>query len=87
MLLERPQALLGAQHLRLVGLERSGHVPLGADERLLPLVVGRHEVFVRLRDLDVVAEDLVVADLERWDARPLALRRLELREPALSSRR
>src|SRR4029078_7397009 len=53
------------------------------DERLLPVVVGRDEVLMRLRDLDVVAEDLVVADLERGDARPFALRRLELREPAL----
>ena len=33
---------------------------------------------VRLRDLDVVAEDAVVADLQRLDARPLALPPLEV---------
>ena len=41
----------------------------------LRMVVGRDVVEVRLRDLDVVAEDAVEADLERRDAgaRPLAL--------------
>src|SRR5207247_746450 len=45
-------------------------------------VDGRHEWQVRARNLGVVAEHRVAADLERRDARALALRRLEAREPA-----
>src|SRR5206468_4128234 len=67
---------------RHVLAEGRGHEALGADQRLPPLVVGGDEWQVRARYLDVVAEDLVVADFERRDARALALRRLEAREPA-----
>ncbi len=42
---------------------------------------------VRLRHLDVVAKDPVVADLERLDAGPLPFLLLELRDPVLPSRR
>src|SRR5207247_7907549 len=79
---ERAQAFLGAQRPRLVLAQRRRDEALGADQRLPALVVGRHERQVRARHLDVVAEHLVVADLERRDARALALRRLEAREPA-----
>src|SRR5690606_3544337 len=43
-------------------------------------VVGGNEVEVRPRDLDVVAEDLVVLELERGDPGLLALLRLQPRE-------
>src|SRR5207247_9133004 len=46
-------------------------------QRLTPLVVRRHTVFVRVRDFDVVAENLVEADFERRDAGALPLARLE----------
>ena len=41
--LERAQPLLGAEDLRLVLLELRRDEALGADERLLALVVGGHE--------------------------------------------
>src|SRR5207249_1272135 len=81
--LEHAQPLLGAEHPRLVLLQGRRHEALHADQGLLALVVLRHEREVRARHLDVVAEDAVVAHLERGDPRPGTLRRLEAREPAL----
>src|SRR4051812_36370771 len=43
----------------------------------------RDEVEIRFRDLDEVAEDRGVADLQRLDARGLLLALLELRDPVL----
>src|SRR5439155_5304310 len=82
MQLERAQALFGAEHARLVLAQRRRDEALRADQRLAALVVGWDERQVRARHLDVVAEHLVVADLERADARARALCRLEAREPA-----
>ena len=65
--------LLGAQHLGLVVLELGRHVALGGGEGLPPLVVGGDPGGVRVGDLEVVAEDLVEADLERRDPGPLPL--------------
>ena len=70
--------LVGAEHLRLVLLERRRGESLAAGDRLLALVVGRHGVKVGLRDLDVVAEDAVEADLQRADAGARALAVLHL---------
>src|SRR5204862_7215879 len=67
----------GPEHLRFGWLELRGHEPLGAGERLTPFVVGRHAILVRVRDLDVVAEDLVEPDLEGRDRGALPLARLE----------
>ncbi len=66
-------ALVGAEHLLLVVLERRGDEALAAGDRLLADVVVGHRVEVGLRDLDVVAEHAVEADLQRLDAgaRPL----------------
>ncbi len=50
----------------------------------LRMVVGRHGVQVRFRDLDVVAEDAVVPDLERRDARAHALALLEFGDHLLA---
>ncbi len=69
--------LLGAQHLRLVVLELGRDVALGAGQRLAPLVVGGHLRGVGVGDLEVVAEDLVEADLERRDPGALALALLQ----------
>ena len=66
-------ALVGAEDLLLVLLERRRDESLAAGDRLLAVVVGRHACQVRPRDLDVVAEDPVVADLQRRDAGPRAL--------------
>ena len=78
--------LLGAEHPRLVVLELRRDVPLGAGERLPPLVVGGHLGGVGVGDLEVVAEHLVEADLERRDPGALALALLE-RGDVLPSRR
>ena len=48
-------------------LQRGRDEPLAAGDGLLSVIVGRHVGEVRLRDLDVVPEDAVVADLQRGD--------------------
>ena len=55
-------------------------VALRPDERLLALVVGGHRLAVRVADLDVVPEHLVVADLQGRDAGTLALAGLDRRQ-------
>src|SRR5216683_389863 len=52
------------------------------DQRLLALVVRGHPVEVGFGHLDVIAEDLVVADLERGDVAARALGRLQPRDNA-----
>ena len=69
--------LFRPQHLCLVFLQFRRDEPFGSGERLAPLVVRRHLREVGARHLDVVAEHAVVADLERPDAGPLALARLQ----------
>ena len=63
-------------------LELLGDVALAVDERLLADVGVGHLVVIGLGDLDVIAEDLVVADLERLDAGPLLLAGLQLGQDA-----
>ncbi len=74
--LENP--FVGAEHFFLVFLQRRRDESLAARDRLLAMVVARDRMQVRLRDLDVVAEDAVVANLEGVDARPSALGLLHL---------
>ena len=69
-------ALVGAQHLLLVFLQRRRDEPLAAGDGLLAVIVGGHGAKIRFRDLDVVPEDAVVADLEGGDAGADALSRL-----------
>ena len=71
-------ALVGAQHLLFVFLQRRRDEPLAAGDRLLAVIVGRDRVQIRLRDLDVVAEHAVVAHLQRVDAGARALALFEL---------
>src|SRR5947209_7524553 len=68
-------ALADAEDDGLLLLERRGDVALGADQGLLADVVGRNQVAVRVRHLEVVAEDAVVAHPQRADpgAAPLLL--------------
>ena len=77
-------ALVGAEHLLFVLLQRRRDEPLAARDRLLAHVVGRDGVQVRLRDLDVVAEHAVEADLERRDPRPRALALFHLGDDLLA---
>ena len=79
--LQLQDALLCVEDQRLVFLQLRRDVALGVDQRLFADVVGRDERRVRLRDLDVVAENLVVADLQRFDARALPFDRLQVGDP------
>src|SRR5690606_3935003 len=73
--------LLGIQDPALVLLELRGYVAFGVHQRLLALVVGGHRADVRAAHLNVVAEDLVEADLERLDPGPLPLGLLQPGDP------
>src|SRR5262247_2481950 len=58
----------------------------GVRQCLFTDVIDGGELEVSLRDLDVIAEDLVVADLERPDSAAFALARLELRQKIFPAR-
>jgi hypothetical protein len=82
--LQRVDALLRAQQNRLLLLEFGRDEAFGVRQRLLADVVGGHFVQVRLGDLQVVAEDGVVADFEAGDARALSLFGFQLGDPLLA---
>ncbi len=86
LLLARRDPLLGVEDRRLPLLEGGRDEPLGVRERLRAAVVLRDMRQVRARDLDAVAEDAVVLDLQRADAGALALRRLHRRDRLLRVR-
>ena len=79
-LLERQNLLLGVEHLALVVLQLRRGEALGVDQRLLAFVIGGREVQIGVGDFDVVAEDVIEADLERLDAGALPLARFDLRD-------
>ena len=79
--LDLVDALLGVEHQRLVFLHLGGDVALGVDQGLLADVVGGRQPGVGAGDLDVIAEDLVVADLEGLDAGALALDAFQVGDP------
>ena len=60
--------------------ERRRDEPLGADGRRLSLIVRRHQVQVRLGDLDIKTEDAIVADLQRRNTGPRPLGRFHRRD-------
>ena len=64
--------LVGRQHLLFIFLQLGRDVALGILHRLLADVVVGNPLAMGVGDLEVVAEDLVEADLERGDAGPLA---------------
>ena len=70
--------------LRFVLLQLGRGEALGVDQRLLAFVVGGREMQVGLRDLEVVAEDVVELHLQRADAGALALALLDLRDVLLA---
>ena len=81
---EAGDTLFGAEDLLLVLLELGEDVALGIGERLLACPVFGHLIIVGGAHLDVVAEDIIIGDLERGDARTLALAALELQEVFLA---
>ena len=66
-------AVVRGENLALVLLELGSGEALGIDQRLLALVIGGRVGQVGLGDLNVIAEDGVIADFERADAGALAL--------------
>src|SRR5439155_3338922 len=64
----------------LIRLERGRHEAFAVRDRLSPLIVRWHEMQIRPRDLDVVAEHPVEADFQRLNAGALALVRLNARD-------
>src|SRR5208282_3190268 len=78
--LQLAQARLRRKNLAFQFLQSRRGEALGADQRLLALVVGRSAIEMALGYLDVVAEDVVVTDLERGNAGARALGRLQLRD-------
>src|SRR5262245_12594699 len=79
-----PLAGVGDQSFMLFQLQREE--AFGVRQCLLADVIDGGEPEVRLRNLDVVTEDLVVADLERPYSAAFALARLELRQKILPPR-
>ena len=77
--------LFGTKHLGLVLLKLRGDVALRRGQRLAPLVIGRHLGALGVGDLDVVAEDFVVAHLERRDPGPFPLPLLDRRDVLLAA--
>src|SRR5690606_11292513 len=84
LVLDLVRSLARVEDLVLVVLELGGDETLAVLERLLAEPIVRHLVAMRVRHLEVVAENLVVADLEARDSRALALRLLKACEPALA---
>src|SRR5205823_14251402 len=79
------QRLLRGEHLLLELGELRRDVALAARDRLLADVVPRHLREVRLRDLDVVTEHAVVANLEAGDAAVLLLAGLDREDLVLAA--
>ena len=76
-LLNFDAAVVRGEDFAFVVLQLRRGEALGIDQRLFALVVGRREREVRLGDLDVVAEDRVIAHLQRADAGALPLALLD----------
>src|SRR5688572_23765476 len=85
--LDGDRLLLGTEDLFFERLEVGRDVALRVRERLLADVIRRSLGQVRFRDLDVVAEDRVVADLERADAGTFALARFDLEQDGFRNAR
>ena len=81
-LLDFEDLLFGGQNLALVFLQLRRGEALRVDQGLLAFVIGGGEVEIGLRDLDVVAEDIVEADFERADAGAVAFAGFDLRDVA-----
>ena len=70
--------LFRGKNFALILLELGRSETFGVHQRLLALVIGRSELQIGFRDLDVVAEDVIEADLERLDAGAGAFARFDL---------
>ena len=69
---------LGIENLGLVFFQLRRGEALGVDQGLLALIVGRSQVQIGLRNLEVVAKNRIELHLERRDPGPLPLPLLDL---------
>ena len=70
LVFQRRDAVVGGENVVLQILQFLGDVPLAADQRLLADIALRHLILKGVGHLDIVAEHLVVADLQGADAGP-----------------
>ena len=85
LVLQGHHPVRGGQNLLLQVLQFLGDVPLAVHQGLLTDVGVRHLVLKGVGYLDIVAEDLVVADLQRSDAGALLFPGLDLGDDALAA--
>ena len=85
LVLQLLRLLVGREDLLLILLQLGRDVTLGVLHRLLADVLRGDLLAMRVGDLDVVAENLVEADLERGNAGPLALFGLVAGDPLLAA--
>ena len=81
---QRIQLILRTENRILEFLEARGNVALRIRQGLFSCIVIRHEVFKRVRYLQIVAKYLVVFDLHIFDAGFLALTCFQLTQPLFS---
>ena len=79
--------LFGAENLAFIFLELLRDVALGIDEGLLAYPLLRHKVTESVADFDVIAEDIVVADLKGSDSGSFGLAALKGKEVVLPAGR
>src|SRR4029077_3989234 len=82
--LDLDHLFLRVQNFRLILLQLWSRESFRIRQRLLALVIGGHEVQVRLGILQVVSKDRIELHLERTDAGALAFSLLDLREILLA---
>ena len=85
LVLQHEQPFVGAQNFIFKFLEFGRDVTLAGRQRLLAREGVRHAADIAAADLDIVAENLVEADLELGDASLLAQLGLHLRKHALAA--
>ena len=79
-------ALLGGgENGGFARLELIRDIAFAIGEGLLALIVGRHQMGIGFAHFDIIAEDIVETDLERVDARSLALAGLQAGNPILAA--
>ena len=81
---QRIQLILRTENRILEFLEARGNVALRIRQGLFSCIIIRHEVFKRVRYLQIVAKYLVVFDLHIFDAGFLALTCFQLTQPLFS---
>ncbi len=76
---------VGREHVLFVLFQFRGDVAFGVFDRLFANVVGRNLRAVRMRNLQIVAKNLIESDLEVGNARSLALGGLIAGDPLLAA--